>query len=72
MQQVLLCYLRYYKMFLNVQLLFQVLEDQLSLMQSDVKKEMRRSGTAKELFTGRQYRKAILISIGNELILSII
>ncbi|KAJ0177090.1 hypothetical protein K1T71_007099 [Dendrolimus kikuchii] len=44
-----------------------VLEDQLSVMQSDVSKEMRRSGTAKELFTGKQYRRAIIVAVGIKL-----
>ncbi|XP_059045394.1 facilitated trehalose transporter Tret1-like [Achroia grisella] len=40
------------------------LEDELSAMRTDVGKEMRRSGTVKELFTGKQYRKAIIIIAG--------
>lgn len=44
----------------------QVLDDQLATMQSNVNKEMRRSGTAKELFTGKQYRRAIFIAMGKE------
>ncbi|KAG6445906.1 hypothetical protein O3G_MSEX004158 [Manduca sexta] len=44
-----------------------VLEEQLTSMESNVKKEMRRSGTAKELFTGRQYKKAIIIVMGLKL-----
>ncbi|KOB71243.1 Uncharacterized protein OBRU01_13454, partial [Operophtera brumata] len=39
----------------------EVLEKRLSQMESDVRKEMKRSGTVKELFTGKQYRKAIII-----------
>lgn len=41
-----------------------MLEDQLAMMKSAVRKEMRRSGSTKELFTGKQYRKAIIIAVG--------
>ncbi|XP_053607687.1 facilitated trehalose transporter Tret1-like isoform X2 [Plodia interpunctella] len=41
----------------------------LSSLQADVKNEMRRSGSLVELFTGKQYRKAIYISIGLKLAL---
>ncbi|KAM3964350.1 LOW QUALITY PROTEIN: facilitated trehalose transporter Tret1-like [Aphomia sociella] len=41
-----------------------ILEDELSRMHADVNKEMRRSGSIKELFTGKQYRKAILVVTG--------
>ncbi|XP_013199570.1 facilitated trehalose transporter Tret1 isoform X2 [Amyelois transitella] len=40
------------------------LEDDLSVMRSDVTKDMRHSGSAKELFTGKQYRTALLIGAG--------
>ncbi|XP_052759497.1 facilitated trehalose transporter Tret1-like [Galleria mellonella] len=40
------------------------LEDALTLMQQDVKNEMRRSSSFKELIVGKQYRKAVIISIG--------
>ncbi|XP_075973103.1 facilitated trehalose transporter Tret1-like [Anticarsia gemmatalis] len=41
-----------------------VLEDRLTAMRSDVRKEMLRSGSLKELLTGKQYRKALIIVIG--------
>ncbi|XP_052759499.1 facilitated trehalose transporter Tret1-like [Galleria mellonella] len=41
-----------------------VLEDELSTMRSNVGKDMRRSGTVKELFSGKQYRKALFIIAG--------
>ncbi|RVE44475.1 hypothetical protein evm_010879 [Chilo suppressalis] len=40
------------------------LEEDLESMQKDVKKETLRSGSLKELFTGRQYRKAVIICTG--------
>lgn len=33
-------------------------------MRSDVRKEMTRSGTVKEFFTGKEYQKAIIIVVG--------
>ncbi|KAJ8730226.1 hypothetical protein PYW07_017264 [Mythimna separata] len=41
-----------------------MVEERLSLMRSDVRREMLRSSSAKELFTGKQYRKAVIISAG--------
>ncbi|XP_075973563.1 facilitated trehalose transporter Tret1-like [Anticarsia gemmatalis] len=41
-----------------------LLEEKLSSMRADVRKEMSRSGTLKELFTGKQYRKALIIVVG--------
>lgn len=43
----------------------QVLEEELIALQSDVKDEMRHSGSPVELFRGPQYRKAIIIATGN-------
>ncbi|CAH0667571.1 unnamed protein product [Chilo suppressalis] len=43
------------------------LEEDLESMQKDVKKETLRSGSLKELFTGRQYRKAVIICTGLKL-----
>ncbi|CAG9786279.1 unnamed protein product [Diatraea saccharalis] len=40
------------------------LEEELESMQKDVKKETLRSGSLKELLTGRQYRKAVVICVG--------
>ncbi|KAG6445904.1 facilitated trehalose transporter Tret1 [Manduca sexta] len=40
------------------------LDNLLSSKQADVNKEMERSSSTKELFTGRQYRKALIISAG--------
>ncbi|KAM3964351.1 facilitated trehalose transporter Tret1-like [Aphomia sociella] len=40
------------------------LQDAFASMQHDVKNEMRQSATFKELMFGRQYRKAIIISVG--------
>ncbi|XP_060803000.1 facilitated trehalose transporter Tret1-2 homolog isoform X2 [Amyelois transitella] len=45
------------------------LENDLRSLQADVKNEMRRSGSIAELVSGKQYRKAILISIGLKLAL---
>lgn len=39
-------------------------EEDLSLLKSQVKNEMRRSSSAWELFTGKQYRRAIIIAVG--------
>lgn len=33
-------------------------------MQSDVRNEMHQSGTFKKLITGKKYRKAVIISVG--------
>ncbi|XP_050560717.1 facilitated trehalose transporter Tret1-like isoform X2 [Spodoptera frugiperda] len=41
-----------------------VIEDRLSAMRLDVQKEMHRSGSAKEMFTGKRYRKALIIASG--------
>lgn len=41
-----------------------MVEEKLSLMRSDVRKEMLRSSSAKELLTGNQYRKAVIITTG--------
>ncbi|XP_075973055.1 facilitated trehalose transporter Tret1-like [Anticarsia gemmatalis] len=43
------------------------LEERLTGMKSDVYKEMLRSGSLKELFTGKQYRKALVMVIGLKL-----
>lgn len=40
------------------------LQSHLESLRSDVKKQTRRPGTFKELFTGKQYRRAIVIVIG--------
>ncbi|XP_028161731.1 facilitated trehalose transporter Tret1-like [Ostrinia furnacalis] len=40
------------------------LENELTLMGQDVKKETLRSGSLKELITGKQYRKAVVICAG--------
>ncbi|KPJ02693.1 Facilitated trehalose transporter Tret1 [Papilio xuthus] len=40
------------------------LEEELQIMQSGVKNAMRSSSSAKELFTGKQYRKAVIIAAG--------
>ncbi|KAL0841082.1 hypothetical protein ABMA28_014846 [Loxostege sticticalis] len=40
------------------------LEDELTLMRQDVKKETLRSGSLKELLTGKQYRRALVICAG--------
>lgn len=40
------------------------LQSRLESLRSDVKKQTRRPGTFKELFTGEQYRRAIVIVIG--------
>ncbi|XP_013199536.1 facilitated trehalose transporter Tret1 isoform X3 [Amyelois transitella] len=45
------------------------LENDFRSLQADVKNEMRRSGSIAELVSGKQYRKAILISIGLKLAL---
>ncbi|KAF9420950.1 hypothetical protein HW555_002933 [Spodoptera exigua] len=39
-------------------------EEKLLAMKLDVKKEMHRSGSAKEMFTGKRYRKALIIASG--------
>lgn len=44
-----------------------VLEDELLALQANVKDEMRHSTSVKELFTGAQYRRAIIISVGLKL-----
>ncbi|XP_047024262.1 facilitated trehalose transporter Tret1-like [Helicoverpa zea] len=41
-----------------------IVEDRLSAMRLDVKKDMQSSSSIKELFTGKRYRKALIISIG--------
>ncbi|KAJ8728020.1 hypothetical protein PYW08_016405 [Mythimna loreyi] len=41
-----------------------VIDSRLSAMGVAVKKDMRRSGSLKELFIGKQYRKALIICIG--------
>ncbi|KAJ8730224.1 hypothetical protein PYW07_017262 [Mythimna separata] len=41
-----------------------VIDSRLSAMSVDVKKETLRSGSLKELLTGKQYRKALIICIG--------
>ncbi|CAH1645640.1 unnamed protein product [Spodoptera littoralis] len=41
-----------------------VLEDELLALQANVRDEMRHSSSVKELFTGGQYRRAIIISVG--------
>ncbi|XP_063825376.1 facilitated trehalose transporter Tret1-like [Ostrinia nubilalis] len=43
------------------------MEDELSALQSSVANEMRRDSSVKELFTGKQYRRAIIISTGLKL-----
>ncbi|KAL0841084.1 hypothetical protein ABMA28_014847 [Loxostege sticticalis] len=43
------------------------MEDELSILQSSVSNEMRRDSSVKELFTGKQYRSAIIISAGLKL-----
>ncbi|KAI8435779.1 hypothetical protein MSG28_004009 [Choristoneura fumiferana] len=43
------------------------LEDELKRLQKDVSSEMRRSSSVKELFTGKQYRRAIIIAAGLKL-----
>ncbi|XP_059045369.1 facilitated trehalose transporter Tret1-like isoform X1 [Achroia grisella] len=40
------------------------LNDAVALMERDVNNEMRRSSSFKELIVGKQYRKAVIISIG--------
>ncbi|XP_045535681.1 LOW QUALITY PROTEIN: facilitated trehalose transporter Tret1 [Papilio machaon] len=40
------------------------LEEELQIMQNGVKNAMRSSSSAKELFTGKQYRKAVIIAAG--------
>ncbi|KAG6445909.1 facilitated trehalose transporter Tret1 [Manduca sexta] len=40
------------------------LQEKLNQMNSDVKKEMSRSGSLKELFVGKQHRRALIISLG--------
>ncbi|XP_013143573.1 PREDICTED: facilitated trehalose transporter Tret1-like [Papilio polytes] len=40
------------------------LEEELQIIQDGVKNEMRSSSSAKELFNGRQYRKAVVIAVG--------
>lgn len=42
----------------------QILDEKLADMRSHVREEMKNSGTVKELLTGKQYRKAIFISVG--------
>ncbi|KAJ8728018.1 hypothetical protein PYW08_016403 [Mythimna loreyi] len=42
----------------------QIMEEKLSLMRSDVRKEMLRSSSVKELLTGKPYRKAVIIATG--------
>ncbi|CAH0701326.1 unnamed protein product [Spodoptera exigua] len=44
-----------------------VLEDELLALQAHVRHEMRHSSSVKELFTGRQYRRAIIIAVGLKL-----
>ncbi|XP_049869108.1 facilitated trehalose transporter Tret1-like isoform X2 [Pectinophora gossypiella] len=44
-----------------------MLEDDLSQLRSDVRNEMRSSSSAKELFTGKKYRKAVFIATGMKL-----
>ncbi|XP_022831116.1 facilitated trehalose transporter Tret1-like [Spodoptera litura] len=44
-----------------------VLEDELLALQANVRDEMRHSTSVKELFTGGQYRRAIIISVGLKL-----
>ncbi|KAJ8728016.1 hypothetical protein PYW08_016401 [Mythimna loreyi] len=41
-----------------------MVEEKLSLMRSDVRREMLRSSSVKELLTGKQYRKAVIMSAG--------
>ncbi|XP_075973562.1 facilitated trehalose transporter Tret1-like isoform X2 [Anticarsia gemmatalis] len=41
-----------------------LVEERLTSMQSDVRRDMARSGSIKELLTGKQYRKAIIIVTG--------
>nr|XP_021183295.2 facilitated trehalose transporter Tret1 [Helicoverpa armigera] len=41
-----------------------MLEEKLSMMRSDVRKEMLRSSSVKELLTGKQYRKAVIVTTG--------
>uniref|UniRef100_A0A2A4JTV9 Major facilitator superfamily (MFS) profile domain-containing protein n=1 Tax=Heliothis virescens TaxID=7102 RepID=A0A2A4JTV9_HELVI len=44
-----------------------VLEDELQALQSNVKSDMRHSSSVKELFLGKQYRRAIIIAAGLKL-----
>lgn len=44
-----------------------MIEDKLSLMRSDVRKEMTRSSSVKELLTGKQYRRAVIIVAGTKI-----
>ncbi|KAF9806484.1 hypothetical protein SFRURICE_001279 [Spodoptera frugiperda] len=39
-----------------------MIEEKLSQMRSDVRKEMQRSSSVKELLTGKQYRKAVIVT----------
>ncbi|CAK1595951.1 unnamed protein product [Parnassius mnemosyne] len=41
-----------------------VLEEELQIMQNCVRNEMRGSSSAKELFTGKQYKRALIIAAG--------
>lgn len=49
-------------------ILLQIIEEKLSLMQSDVRKEMARVGSIKELLSGKQYRKAVIITAGKKIL----
>ncbi|XP_050560725.1 facilitated trehalose transporter Tret1-like isoform X10 [Spodoptera frugiperda] len=41
-----------------------MIDEKLSQMRSDVRKEMQRSSSVKELLTGKQYRKAVIVTAG--------
>lgn len=47
----------------------QDLEDELNIIQNNVKENMKHSSSTYELFTGKQYRKAIIIASGELIIL---
>lgn len=53
----------------KISFVMQELEDELSELQSSVTSDMRRGSSVKELFSGKQYRKAIVIAAGDYLTL---
>lgn len=48
----------------QIGLICQVLEDELRSLQADVQNEMVHSSSIKELLSGPQYRRAIIIALG--------